>query len=223
MLFIHQLDIYKQSESTTIIVYDPGSEDPEEELEELQKKLEDAKKELEEQLAANIPSTQPDIKNIAVNNNGPLKDDRGTDAEQLYKDAARVQEELGKDYQRDINDKSQDVTEVSRTPNTPNEEPQQPSYSGPSVLSYTLDGRTARSLPSPAYKCYGGGVVTVIIWVDTYGNVVDAKINNDTSAADDCIRRHALEAAEKSKFSRSSTAPEKQVGEIVYQFISQMD
>lgn len=224
LLFWHQIDISKQLETSFVI--DFSKEEERERLEreaaELQEQLEkemNIRKALEEKYAANIPSTSTEVKNIAVNNGKPLKDDRGTDAEQLYKDAARLQEELKKGHKSDIYDEAGDETVDIRGESASKEEQQ--SYSGPSVLSYTLDGRTARSLPNPAYKCYGGGEVTVIIWVDRNGNVVDAQVNESISASDACIRKNALDAAKRSKFSRSSTAPEKQVGEIVYLFIAQ--
>ena len=94
-------------------------------------------------------------------------------------------------------------------------------YSGPSVLSYNLDGRKKIHLANPAYRCYGGGQVTVIIFVNRNGNVVNAQINETVSANDKCLREYALRAARQSKFEKSITAPERQAGEIVYQFIAQ--
>lgn len=222
LLFLHQLDITKPVETSFVIDFSKEEEIErlEREAAQLQEQLEkeiSIRKAIEEKYAANIPATR-EVKNLAVNKGGPLKDDRGTDAEQLYKDAARLQEELKKGYKSDIYDDAGDET-VDLGGSSSKEEQQ--SYSGPSVLSYTLDGRTARSLPVPTYKCYGGGEVTVIIWVDRNGNVVDARVNESLSASDACIRKNALDAAKRSKFSRSSTAPEKQVGEIVYLFIAQ--
>lgn len=190
------------------------------ELEELQKeveKLADIKQKLEEKLAANVPSTTSEVKNLAVNTGKPLKDDRGTNAEQLYKDAEKLQENLKKGYKSDIIE--DDGDEGVQTPGK--ESGPKESYSGPSVLRYTLDGRTATHLPIPAYRCYGGGEVTVIIQVNRQGMVLNAQVNESISATDKCLREFALRAARQSRFSKSSTAPERQVGEIVYQFIAQ--
>ena len=190
------------------------------ELEELQKeveKLADIKQKLEEKLAANVPSTTSEVKNLAVNTGKPLKDDRGTNAEQLYKDAEKLQENLKKGYKSDITE--DDGDEGVQTPGK--ESGPKESYSGPSVLRYTLDGRTATHLPIPAYRCYGGGEVTVIIQVNRQGMVLNAQVNENISATDKCLREFALRAARQSRFSKSSTAPERQVGEIVYQFIAQ--
>lgn len=190
------------------------------ELEELQKeveKLADIKQKLEEKLAANVPSTTSEVKNLAVNTGKPLKDDRGTNAEQLYKDAEKLQENLKKGYKSDITE--DDGDEGVQTPGK--ESGPKESYSGPSVLRYTLDGRTATHLPIPAYRCYGGGEVTVIIQVNRQGMVLNAQVNENISATDKCLREFAIRAARQSRFSKSSTAPERQVGEIVYQFIAQ--
>lgn len=190
------------------------------EMEELQKeveKLADIKQKLEEKLAANVPSTSSDVKNLAVNTGKPLKDDRGTNAEQLYKDAAKLQENLKKEYKSDIADDSgEEGVQTPGKDNGPKE-----SYSGPSVLRYTLDGRTATHLPIPAYRCYDGGEVTVIIQVSRQGIVMNAQVNESVSSTSKCLREFALRAARQSKFSKSNTAPERQVGEIVYQFIAQ--
>ena len=97
----------------------------------------------------------------------------------------------------------------------------QSTYSGPSVLSYTLDGRKASKLPIPAYRCYAGGEVTVIIVVNPQGSVIGAEVKDDISSTDQCLRNFAVRAARLSKFSQSSTAPARQTGEIVYRFIAQ--
>ena len=101
------------------------------------------------------------------------------------------------------------------------ENQQEKSYSGPSVLSWHLDGRKASHLPIPAYRCYGGGMVTVLIVVDNSGKVTDAKIQEETSTDDSCLRNFAIRAARASRFSSSPTAPSKQQGDIIYQFIAQ--
>ena len=94
-------------------------------------------------------------------------------------------------------------------------------YSGPSVVSYELEGRKASRLSIPAYRCMGAGMVTVIIAVDPQGNVINAKVEDALSSPDACLRNFAVRAARLSKFSSSTTAPPKQIGNIVYQFIAQ--
>lgn len=163
------------------------------------------------------------IRNIAVDASAStLKDDRNTDAEKLYADAARLQEELKNGYrqdlaQEDMRNETVDLSAVQKQ--AENEE--KPVYKGPSVVSYTLDGRKASTLKIPAYRCIGGGEVTVIITVDNSGRVVNAKVMDDVSSKDECLRNFAVRAARLSRFSASPTAPHNQVGEIVYRFVAQ--
>ena len=188
-----------------------------EQIEEL-KKQEDILKKLDQKLA-NTPSSSSGIKNMAVDASGQLKDDRGTDADQLYKDAAKLDAALKNGQKSAIQEDAQGETVDLTGKSGDNKEAKE--YSGPSVLSYTLDGRKATHLPIPAYRCYGGGQVTVIIFVNRNGNVVNAQINETVSANDKCLRDYALRAARQSRFTKSNTAPERQTGEIVYQFIAQ--
>ena len=158
-------------------------------------------------------------RNVAVDRSA-LKDDRGTDAEQLYKDAERLQEALNNTFNRE--DSPEDYVPIA-PPSTEgsDKKTQKEVYSGPSVVSYSLDGRKASRLPIPAYRCMGSGEVTVIITVDNAGNVLVAKIDDNISSDDTCLRNFAIRAARSAKFSASPTAPARQVGNIVYAFIAQ--
>lgn len=158
-----------------------------------------------------------DIKNVRVD--ASLKDDRGTDAEKLYREAERIQ----KDYENNMSRRDEDYAAIERRSeeSLKDRDSQEEVYSGPSVLSYSLEGRKGSSLPIPAYKCMGEGEVTVIICVDPMGRVVSAKVQDDISSADPCLRAFAKNAAEASLFSKKSDAPARQVGNIVYQFIAQ--
>lgn len=158
------------------------------------------------------------VRNIAVDRSA-LKDDRGTDAEDLYKDAEKLQKDLDKTFSR--KDEDFVAEEMLEKRKEQRDERREQAYSGPSVVSWTLDGRKASRLPIPSYRCYGGGLVTVVITVDNSGNVRSAKINETVSSADQCLRDFAIRAARLSKFSSSTTAPPSQTGEIVYQFIAQ--
>ena len=154
------------------------------------------------------------LKNVAVDRS-KLKDDRGTDAEKLYADAKRIEQQ----YKANMNRREEDF---SVAVNKPKEQPKdEPAYQGPSVLSYSLGDRKGSYLPIPAYKCIGAGEVTVIITVNAEGDVTDAKIQDDVSSADQCLRNYARNAALKSRFSRSKTSAAKEIGNIVYSFIAQ--
>lgn len=193
-----------------------------------QEKIEELEKQLARSKALNekldrmleeegISSSNSEIKNLRVDSH--LKDDRGTDAEQLYKDAERIQ----KDYEQNMSRKDDDFvampskkTDIDKSTNSQDE-----TYTGPSVLSYSMEGRKGSYLPIPAYKCIGSGEVTVILAIDPNGKVLQAKIQDDISSSDKCLREYALKAASQSRFSKKSDAPARQLGNIVYKFIAQ--
>ncbi len=157
-----------------------------------------------------------EFKNVATDRSSVLKDDRGTDAEKLYEDARR----LAQDLKDGVHPDEPEDTYVADNKKT-KKETQAKEYSGPSVVSYSLDGRKASRLPIPAYGCFGGGMVTVLIVVDNSGKVIDAKVQDDTSSKDGCLREKAINAAKRSRFSTNTKAPARQHGDIVYQFIAQ--
>lgn len=163
-----------------------------------------------------------DIRNIAVDASSQLKDDRNTDADKLYQDAERLRQELsgGRNAALQDEDMTGDAVDLGHE-SKERKDRKGKEYSGPSVVSYNLDGRKASRLSIPAYRCIGGGDVTVIITVDNAGYVVNAKILEDVSSDDRCLREFAIRAARMSRFSSSSSAPLKQQGEIVYRFIPQ--
>ena len=189
--------------------------------EELEKEAEETQ--LRESAAAALErliaaSSGVPIRNVAVDRSA-LKDDRGTNAEELYKEAERLAQDL-----RDGQHRPEELEEaiIAAPPSSVKaEQPAARPYSGPSVLSWSLDGRNASHLPIPAYRCYGAGEVTVVITVNNNGDVTNAKVDGATSTADECLRSFAVRAARLSKFSASSTAPARQLGTITYAFIAQ--
>ena len=160
----------------------------------------------------------PAVRGVAVDR-AALKDDRGTDAEQLYKDAQRLQEELARGHEIQQEEYA-DPNPVKPAQDEPKKE-DAPAYSGPSVVSYYLDGRKASKLPIPAYRCMGAGQVTVLIKVAPNGSVVEAKVDESVSSADKCLKEFAIRAARLSKFSAKADAPARQQGNIVYEFVAQ--
>lgn len=185
---------------------------------ERQKEEVQLQKSVAEQLDQLLAAAGAPIRNIAVDRSA-LKDDRGTNADELYKEAERLAKEL-RDGQ---NQPQEDPDAVSLDEPRKQEPPKQEArpYSGPSVLSWSLDGRKATHLPIPAYRCYGAGEITVIITVNNRGDVVNAKVDEGKSANDGCLRNFAVRAARLSKFSASPSAPARQMGTITYAFIAQ--
>lgn len=187
-----------------------------EQMEKLKKEL-DLKQAINDRLNEMLAGGYEPVRNIAVDRSA-LKDDRHSaeDAEQLYKDVEKLKEDLAREAE--IPEENEVVAAPAPKKEKPREETR---YSGPSVLSYELEGRKASRLPIPAYRCIGAGEVRVNITVDRQGTVTGAKIDDGSSAADGCLRSFAVRAARMSKFSMSTTAPDRQQGYIIYQFIAQ--
>lgn len=204
---------------------DFSREEEKERLEEEQAFKEEISRRLDELLGYSIPAQQQEeIRNIAVDASEPLKDDRGTDAEALQRDAENLKKKLSAGraaiQETDAREETVDLGRPDRS-----QAKEESEYKGPSVVSYSLDGRKASRLSIPAYRCMGGGEVTVIITVDPHGNVIDAKVYDAVSSQDRCLREFAIRAARLSRFSvlspdRIREMP-RQKGEIVYRFIAQ--
>ena len=215
VLLAYQIDSSIRREESFVLDFSKQEEIEQKKKEEIFK--DNISKRIDQMLAA-AQVSRSDIKNIAVDASKPLKDDRNTDAEQLYKDAERLANELknGKHAQEDARNETVELPSKEKK-----SEEKQKEYSGPSVVSYSLDGRKASHLKIPAYRCYGCGDVTVIITVDPQGNVINAKVLDEISSSDSCLRSFAVRAARLSKFSASASAPARQNGEILYRFIAQ--
>ena len=217
VLLLYSIDSAVRKEESFVLDFSKQEEIEKKAKEEIFK--EDISRKLDEMIAA-AQASNSKIRNIAVDaGSKQLKDDRGTDAEQLYKDAARLAKDL-RDGQKDaINEEAREETVEMQHQKKSDEN--QKEYSGPSVVSYTLDGRKASHLKIPAYRCYGAGDVTVIITVNNAGQVIGAKVMESVSSDDQCLRNFAVRAARLSRFSASQTAPPNQTGEILYRFIAQ--
>ena len=220
VLLLYQIDATVRREESFVIDFSKQEEieRQQREMEEMEKeisKLDAIKQRLEEKISAADP-----VRNIAVDRGAFLKDDRGTDAEQLYKDAERLAQDLKRGQSNAIEEDAREET-VDLGNGKSEKKGSESVYTGPSVLSYRLDGRKASYLPVPAYKGFSGGDVTVTIVVSPQGKVLEAEVVESVSSTNKLLRRFALEAALKSRFSQSSTAPARQTGEIVYRFIAQ--
>ena len=218
VLLLYQIDSTIRREESFVLDFSKQEEIEQRQREEVFK--EDISKKLDELIAAAQSSSAP-VRNIATDaSRAQLKDDRGTDAEQLYRDAERLAQDLKRGQKDAIEEDAVEETVEMQHQQTPSEDNRK-EYSGPSVLSYTLDGRKASHLPIPAYRCYGAGDVTVIITVNNAGQVVRAKVMEEISSTDNCLRSFAVRAARLSRFNAAPDAPANQTGEIVYRFIAQ--
>jgi outer membrane biosynthesis protein TonB len=218
VLLLYQIDSTIRREESFVLDFSKQEEIERQQREEVFK--EDISRKLDDLIAAAQSSNAP-IRNIATDaSRAELKDDRGTDAEQLYKDAERLAQDLKNGQKDAIEENAVEETVEMQHQKKPSDQDRK-EYSGPSVLSYTLDGRKASHLPIPAYRCYGAGDVTVIITVNNAGQVVRAKVMEEISSSDNCLRNFAVRAARLSRFNASPDAPANQTGEIVYRFIAQ--
>ena len=179
---------------------------------------EKASKELDDLLSGKTSSSA--YRNVAVDRSSrALKDDRFKNPNQVYDEARELQRKLDASRAAALREQGDDELNTASKDNLPDSNA--PQYKGPSVISYSLDGRKAMSLPVPAYKCQGGGDVSIQITVNKKGYVTAASVIGNVSSADECIVKSAIAAAKRSRFTASSTAPDKQIGEIVYRFIAQ--
>ena len=214
ILLLGQIGYAVQRENSFVL--DFTKQEEQEKIEKQEELSRNALAQLESMLS--VARSQP-VRNVTVNRS-QLKDDRNTDADQLYRDAERLAQDL-KDGQHRQQDDPEDFVQDPVTPPSDPKPRKQQTYSGPSVLSWSLDGRKATHLPIPAYRCIGAGEVTVIITVNNQGTVVDAKVDDGSSSGDGCLRSFATRAARLSKFNASMTAPARQMGTITYLFVAQ--
>jgi len=192
-----------------------------EELEKAKKEIDfkdDISRKLDELLGSTPNYKASDIRNIAVDR-ANLKDDRNTDADQLYKDAERLAKELKDGQNQNIEDARSETVDLNPTIHKTSDSKKE--YSGASVLSYNLERRKMVTAKVPAYKCMGSGDVTVIIKVNPAGTVIDAKVLESVSSSDQCLKSQAIRAARTSKFSATTATTANQMGDITYRFIAQ--
>lgn len=117
-----------------------------EEVERLRKELEfkeQISKRLDDLIEAGGYRPSSEIRNVAVDAS-QLKDDRNTDVEKLYEDARRLESELRGNNAVNESDSEDYVGTDEKSESKQSEE----TYSGPSVVAYSLDGRKAALLKS---------------------------------------------------------------------------
>ncbi len=87
-------------------------------------------------------------------------------------------------------------------------------------VSFSLDGRSALSLPKPYYPGNEEGVVVVQVTVDKNGRVTKAEPGfKGSNTADPELISAAKKAALQAKFNVDEKAPAYQVGTITYRFV----
>lgn len=156
-----------------------------------------------------------------------LKDDRGTNSNELYKEAEALQERLSQNrnsYQRGLADDAALSESASQRQSSSGENEQveqDKKVKGKVTVSYDLGGRRATYLPVPAYKCENGGEVVVEVEVNNNGDVVEAKVKKTTARNDLCLNDTAVSFAKQSRFDIGANWPKKHKGTITYLFLNQ--
>ncbi len=192
-----------------------------EQIEQEQKAIE-LKEDISRELDQLLATPRAQIRNVVVDIGSQLRDDRHSNPNRIYEEARELQDKLNASKEDALKQESSETVDL--TPEPENEQKKKeaaPTYKGPSVISYRLEGRKAQHLPVPAYKGYGSGDVFVEIAVNPRGRVIDARVLETISSPDKSLHDFAVEAAMRSRFTASESAGSRQIGEIVYRFIGQ--
>ncbi|MDR0566993.1 MAG: hypothetical protein LBG47_08185 [Prevotellaceae bacterium] len=200
------------------VVLGDFSDEQAEKLEALQRE----KEQLEHEVSRLLQQASDRLRNVAVNEEWEKKEGARRDAlldenDALQKRLAATRQMLHRQEERDENAALLPGSSASAPGKQPKKEEL---YTGPSVMSYKLEGRSAFELPVPVYLCESGGDVVVNIVVARDGSVTAANVDEKKSAAAPCIREAARQAALLSKFSVAE-AVKSQHGLITYRFIPQ--
>lgn len=200
------------------IVLGDFSDEEAEKLEALQRE----KEQLESEVDQLLHQTREQLHNVAVNEewekqDGGARNELLDENDELQKRLAATRQMLNRQEARDEN---AELLQNNRA-NAPDKTPEKDKlYTGPSVMSYRLEGRRAFLLPVPVYLCESGGDVVVNIVVSRDGSVAAANVDEKKSAAPSCIREAARQAALLSRFSVAESS-KSQHGSITYRFIPQ--
>jgi len=177
------------------------------------------------------PAETRDVRNAASNAqaqlDGGLKDDNGTKANDIYKDAEQLNAKLAasraayESMESELAALAERPRSNDQRKGTQDTERKQSRVNGNVTVEYDLEGRDAVYLPVPAYKCHNGGRVVVNITVNRSGDVVSASVNKSRSSDDPCLCDNAVSAAKGSSFNAGTSFPARQSGTITYLFLSQ--
>lgn len=184
-----------------------------------------------------------DVSNIASNEgvdfgelqrslNARLSDDRGTEAEEIYGSAGELDAQMeanrrayqeGLARQQAMIDAHNQRNSAENSEGDGNQDRQDVRVKGRVTVSFSFLNpvRTSQKLVVPAYRCEGGGEVTIIASLDHNGYVISAEVDRGSSSGDGCMQRTAMDAARSSRFNLDTSAPSPQRGTITYMFIPQ--
>ena len=143
--------IHVQLSKDTSFLIDFSAQEEEERLAEQTRMQESVKEELDAEIDALLNASRRqdsrNIRNVAVDASEHLRDDRHDNPEDIYRDARELQERLDR-TRREVEEASDDEDNVSLG-NDNNDKSKKETYTGPSVISYSLDpGRTQGHEPA---------------------------------------------------------------------------
>lgn len=198
------------------------------EPEEIWQKAEEEQRKEEIRQKSSAEEVEQMLRAIAVNENAVDKKKSREASVQQYIDEVMNELESGTDAggnrykaQRDKNYRKDSLQHISDRREKTLDSLKSTFYAGASSVTYNLKDRYAKILPIPVFKCEFGGKVVVAILVNRRGTVQKAIIVEAESDPDDCLRRVAADAAERSRFNEKQDAPELQQGTITYHFVKQ--
>ena len=121
------------------------------------------------------------------------------------------------------NSNSQGISEGQGDQGSQDGDPNSNAYTGGGIgtngIAYQLGGRTIAEIKKPNYDSQQQGKVVVTIRVDRNGKVISATPGAKGSTTTNAyLYSKAKEAALKTTFEANTTAPEIQVGTIIYNF-----
>lgn len=172
-----------------------------------------------------------DVRNTASNENAKeelnskLRDDRGSQASKLYEDAGKLGESMNANralYEEGLA-AEQEIANSSKGDKSEAGERKDHKVTGNVTVRFSFSNpvRNSVNLIVPAYLCEGGGVVELIVTLDTNGYVTSTTVNKSASTPDECMQNSATYAAKNSRFNVNPSAPKRHQGTISYTFIPQ--
>lgn len=172
-----------------------------------------------------------DVKNLSSNENAKelnenLKDNRNPDAKKIYNEADEVQGKVRANreaYERGLREEREMIERAKGDKGEQQQQRTDSKVKGRVTVSFSFSNpvRNSQKLYIPAYRCQGGGEVTVNATLSRNGDVIGATVDKASSSSDRCLCEMAVEAALASRFNIESSAPERHKGTITYMFIPQ--
>jgi hypothetical protein len=140
-------------------------------------------------------------------------------------EAAAFEElESARDENRDEAAQNIDDTQEQDLPDADEFDWKSNRFEGQVTASYELEGRKARMIDIPGYRCKGSATVELRIEVSPSGEVLSAKLGGGSApdgAAPSCAEREAIRSALRSRFVAEAGASRRQAGTLTYRFVPQ--